>query len=60
MENQEVKSPKEVKRAEKHAADEADQLAKEQARKKASSDREQAIGEGQKARKLKTGKHLPE
>ena len=56
MTDQEEQSLKEAKRAEKWAAEEIEQLARDQARKKANLAREQAIAEAQEARKLKAKK----
>jgi hypothetical protein len=50
----------ETKRAEKRAAEEIEQLARDQARRKANLAREQAIAEAQEARKLKAKKQPPE
>jgi hypothetical protein len=53
MRNQEEQSLKEAKRAEKHTAEQAEQLAKDQVRKKAYLIREEAIEKASKARKTK-------
>ena len=56
MTDQEEQSLKEAKRAEKRAAEEIEQSARDQARRKANLAREQAIVEDQEARKLKAKK----
>ena len=53
MTDQEEQSLKEAKRKEKRAVEEIEQLAKDQARRKANLAREQAIEEDQKVRKTK-------
>jgi len=60
MTDQEQQSLKETKRAEKRAAEEIEQLARDQARRKANFTREQAIEEDQEARKLKAKKQTRE
>ena len=60
MTDQEEQSLKEAKRAEKRAAEEIEQSARDQARRKANLGREQAIAEDQEARKLKAKKQPPE
>jgi hypothetical protein len=56
MTDQEEQSLKETKRAEKRAAEEIKQLARDEARRKDTLAREQAIAEAQEARKLKNKK----
>ncbi len=56
MTDQEEQLLKETKRAEKRAAEDIEQLARDQARRKAHLAREQAIEEDQEARKLKAKK----
>ena len=53
MTGQELQSLKETKRKEKRIQEEAERLAKEQVRKKANLDREEAIEKSSKARKTK-------
>jgi hypothetical protein len=60
MTDKEGKSLKETKREEKRAAEEIKQLARDQARRKDTLAREQAIVEAQEARKLKAKKQPPE
>jgi hypothetical protein len=60
MTEQEEQSLKEAKRAEKRAAEEIEQSARDQARRKANLAREQAIEEDQEARKLKAKKQSRE
>jgi len=60
MTDQEEQSLKEAKRAEKRAAEEIRQSARDQARRKANLAREQAIAEAQEARKLKSKKQTRE
>ena len=60
MTDQEEQSLKEAKRAEKRAAEEIEQSARDQARRKANLAREQAIEEDQEARKLKAKKQPSE
>ena len=60
MRDKEEQSPKETKRVEKRAAEEAEQLGKDQARRKAYLASEQAITEAQEARRLKAKKQPPE
>ena len=60
MTDQEEQLLKETKRAEKRAAEDIEQLARDQARKKANLAREQAIADAQEARKLKAKKQSPE
>lgn len=60
MTEQQEQALKETRRKEKRATDEAEQLAKDQARRKADSAREQAIVEDQDARKLKSNKQTPD
>lgn len=60
MTDQEEQLLKETKRAEKRAAEDIEQLARDQARKKANLAREQAIAEAQEARKLKAKKQTRE
>jgi hypothetical protein len=60
MTDQEEQSLKETKRKEKRVAEEIEQLAKDQTRKRANLAREQAIEEDQEARKLKAKKQSRE
>ena len=60
MKDHEEQSIKETKRKEKLAAEEIEQLAKDQTRRKAHLAREQAIEEDQEARKLKAEKQSRE
>ena len=60
MTDQEEQLLKETKRAEKRAAEDIEQLARDQARKKANLAREQAIAEAQETRKLKAKKQTRE
>ena len=60
MTDQEEQLLKETKRAEKRAAEDIEQLARDQARRKANLAREQAIEEDQEARKLKAKKQTRE
>ena len=53
MTDQEEQSLKEAKRKEKRATEEIEQLARDQARRKANLDREEAIEKSSKARKTK-------
>jgi len=58
--DQEEQSLKEAKRVEKCAAEEIEQLAREQARREAYLAREKATAEAQEAKKLKAKKQPPE
>ena len=60
MTDQEEQLLKETKRTEKRAAEDIEQLARDQARKEANLAREQAIAEAQEARKLKAKKQTRE
>jgi len=60
MTDQEEQSLQEAKRAEKRAAEEIEQSARDQARREANLAREQAIEEDQEARKLKAKKQSRE
>ena len=60
MTDQEEQLLKETKRAEKRAAEDIEQLARDQARRKANLAREQAIEEDHEARKLKAKKQSRE
>ena len=60
MTDQKERSQKEIKQAEKRAAEEIKQLARDQVRRKDTLAREKAIVEAQEARKLKAKKQPPE
>ena len=60
MTDQEEQSLKETKRKEKRATEEIEQLDRDQARRKDTLTREQAIAEAQEARKLKSKKQPSE
>jgi hypothetical protein len=60
MTDQEEQSLKEAKRKEKRATEEIEQLAKDQARRKDTLTREQAIVDDQEARKLRAKKQTRE
>ena len=60
MTDQEEQLIKETKRADKRAAEDIKQLARDQARKKANLAREQAISDTQEARKLRAKKQTRE
>ncbi len=60
MENQEEQSLKEAKRSEKRAAEEVEQLARDQVRREAYLAREKATTEDLEAKKLKAKNQPPE
>jgi len=60
MVDQEEQSLKDARRLEKRAAEEIEEIAKDQARREAYLAREKAIAEAQEARRLKAKKQPPE